>query len=80
MNDFSSLQMNSYLNGDNIRFFERISKTYKSEKWEPILHPLLSAWYKSAQQLGDVDMSVRILAEMIAKGVGMYLYPHQSSG
>ena len=55
----------------NDRFFERIAKTYRRESWEPLLHPLLSQWYKCAQQLGDVDLSVRLLVEML--GYGMWL-------
>ena len=49
-------------------FFERIAKTYRRESWEPLLHPLLSQWYKCAQQLGDVDLSVRLLVEMLGYG------------
>ncbi|KAF9460741.1 Gryzun, putative trafficking through golgi-domain-containing protein [Collybia nuda] len=48
-----------------IRFFERIAKTYRREKWGPLLRPLLSTWYSCAQQLGDVDLSVRLLVEML---------------
>ncbi|RPD57771.1 hypothetical protein L226DRAFT_490820 [Lentinus tigrinus ALCF2SS1-7] len=51
-----------------VRFFERIAKTYRRESWESLLHPLLSQWYKCAQQLGDVDLSVRLLAEMLGYG------------
>ena len=50
------------------RFFERIAKTYRRESWESLLHPLLSQWYKCAQQLGDVDLSVRLLVEMLGYG------------
>ena len=57
------------------RFFERIAKTYRRESWEPLLHPLLSQWYKRAQQLGDVDLSVRLLAEMRLWSVGPLLSP-----
>ncbi|RDX49266.1 hypothetical protein OH76DRAFT_1483227 [Lentinus brumalis] len=51
-----------------VRFFERIAKTYRRESWEPLLHPLLTQWYKCAQQLGDVDLSVRLLVEMLSYG------------
>ncbi len=51
------------------RFFERIAKTYRRESWESLLHPLLSQWYKCAQQLGDVDLSVRLLVEMLGYGM-----------
>ncbi|KAI0776280.1 Gryzun, putative trafficking through golgi-domain-containing protein [Trametes elegans] len=51
-----------------VRFFERIAKTYRRESWESLLHPLLSQWYACAQQLGDVDLSVRLLVEMLGYG------------
>lgn len=53
------------------RFFERIAKTYRREKWGLLLRPLLSTWYSCAQQLGDVELSVRLLVEML--GHGFYL-------
>ncbi|PIL33423.1 hypothetical protein GSI_04045 [Ganoderma sinense ZZ0214-1] len=51
-----------------VRFFERIARTYRRESWESLLHPLLSQWYKCAQQLGDVDLSVKLLVEMLGYG------------
>ncbi|KAH9889488.1 Gryzun, putative trafficking through golgi-domain-containing protein [Cubamyces lactineus] len=51
-----------------VRFFERIAKTYRRESWGSLLHPLLSQWYACAQQLGDVELSVRLLVEMLAYG------------
>ncbi|KAK7036442.1 hypothetical protein VNI00_011639 [Paramarasmius palmivorus] len=48
-----------------ISFFERIAKTYRREHWGSLLRPLLSTWYRCAQQLGDVDLSVRLLVEML---------------
>ncbi len=50
------------------RFFERIAKTYRRESWESLLHPLLSQWYACAQQLGDMELSVKLLIEMLAYG------------
>ena len=51
-----------------VRFFERIAKTYRRERWGTLLRPLLTTWYKCAQQLGDVELSVRLLVEMLAHG------------
>ncbi|KAH9855996.1 Gryzun, putative trafficking through golgi-domain-containing protein [Lenzites betulinus] len=51
-----------------VRFFERIAKTYRKESWESLLHPLLSQWYACAQQLGDMELSVKLLTEMLAYG------------
>ncbi|KAF8271123.1 Foie gras liver health family 1-domain-containing protein [Lactarius quietus] len=53
-----------------VRFFERIAKTYRRERWGATLRPLLATWYKCAQRLGDVELSVKILVEMLAHGVG----------
>ncbi|KAG7449712.1 uncharacterized protein BT62DRAFT_1002032 [Guyanagaster necrorhizus] len=52
-----------------IRFFERIAKTYRRENWDPMLRPLLTTWYACVQQLGDVELSVRLLIEMLGHGV-----------
>jgi hypothetical protein len=52
-----------------VRFFERIAKTYRRERWGAMHRPLLTTWYKCAQRLGDVELSVRILVEMLAHGM-----------
>ncbi|KAK0486236.1 Foie gras liver health family 1-domain-containing protein [Armillaria novae-zelandiae] len=52
-----------------IRFFERIAKTYRRENWDPMLRPLLTTWYACVQQLGDVELSIRLLIEMLGHGV-----------
>ncbi|KAI0050806.1 hypothetical protein FA95DRAFT_1676484 [Auriscalpium vulgare] len=51
-----------------VRFFERIARTYRREKWGVMLKPLLATWYACAQQLGDVELSVRLLVEMLGHG------------
>ncbi|KAH8827913.1 Gryzun, putative trafficking through golgi-domain-containing protein [Flagelloscypha sp. PMI_526] len=51
-----------------VKFFERIAKVYRKEDWGALLQPLLSIWYASAQKLGDVDLSVKLLLERIAQG------------
>ncbi|KDQ50908.1 hypothetical protein JAAARDRAFT_41691 [Jaapia argillacea MUCL 33604] len=51
-----------------VRFFERIAKTYRREKWGSMLQPLLRTWYACAQQMGDVELSVRLLVELIGCG------------
>lgn len=33
-----------------------------------MLRPLLSTWYACAQQLGDVELSVKLLVEMLGHG------------
>ncbi|KAI6095077.1 Foie gras liver health family 1-domain-containing protein [Pisolithus sp. B1] len=49
-----------------VRFLERIAKTYRREKWSTLLRPLYTAWYACTQKLGDVELSVKLLVEMIA--------------
>jgi trafficking protein particle complex subunit 11 len=56
-----------------VRFFERIAKTYRRERWGTMLRPLLTTWYKCAQRLGNVELSVRILVEMLAHGTSSLL-------
>ncbi|KAI0061971.1 hypothetical protein BV25DRAFT_1805032 [Artomyces pyxidatus] len=54
-----------------VRFFERIARTYRREKWGSMLRPLLATWYACAQQLGDVELSVRLLVEMLGHGTSL---------
>ncbi|KIJ65975.1 hypothetical protein HYDPIDRAFT_110092 [Hydnomerulius pinastri MD-312] len=51
-----------------VKFFERIAKTYRREKWNAMLRPLFSTWYACAQKLGDVELTVRLLVEMLGYG------------
>ncbi|CAL1711378.1 unnamed protein product [Somion occarium] len=51
-----------------VRFFERIAKTYRREQWDALLRPLLSTWYRCAQHLGDMELSVQLLLEIIGHG------------
>ncbi|KAG9221235.1 hypothetical protein CCMSSC00406_0008930 [Pleurotus cornucopiae] len=52
-----------------VRFFERIARTYRREKWGSMLRPLLSTWYSCAQRLEDVELSVKLLIEMMGYDV-----------
>ncbi|KAF8918186.1 Gryzun, putative trafficking through golgi-domain-containing protein [Mucidula mucida] len=52
-----------------VRFFERIARTYRRESWDTMLRPLLTTWYACVQQLGDVELSVRLLIEMLGHGL-----------
>ncbi|KAF8160473.1 Gryzun, putative trafficking through golgi-domain-containing protein [Mycena galopus ATCC 62051] len=49
-------------------FFERIAKSYRREKWGLLLRPLLATWYACAGQLGVVELSIRLLVEMLGYG------------
>ncbi|THV06232.1 hypothetical protein K435DRAFT_773423 [Dendrothele bispora CBS 962.96] len=48
-----------------VRFFERIAKTYRREQWGSMLKPLLETWYACAQQLGEMELSIRLLIERL---------------
>ena len=54
-----------------VRFFERIAKTYRREQWDALLRPLLSTWYRCAQQLGNMELSVQLLFEILGHGMQM---------
>lgn len=56
------------------RFFERIAKTYRKEHWGSMLRPLLTTWYSCAKQLGHVELSIRLLLEMIGHGMCLIWY------
>lgn len=51
------------------RFFERIAKTYRREKWSWMLRPLLVSWYACAKEIDAVDLSAKLLLEMISYGL-----------
>ncbi len=52
------------------RFFERISKNYKREHWDPITWSIRDTWYKCAQRTGSVETAVRLLLQMMSPGEG----------
>ncbi|KXN87455.1 Trafficking protein particle complex subunit 11, partial [Leucoagaricus sp. SymC.cos] len=52
-----------------IRFFERIARTYRREHWGSMLRPLLTTWYSCAKQLGDVELSIRLLFELMGHDI-----------
>ncbi|KAF5317621.1 hypothetical protein D9758_018225 [Tetrapyrgos nigripes] len=54
-----------------VRFFERIAKTYRREQWGSMLKPLLTTWYACAQQLGDMELSVKLLIERLGYDEGI---------
>lgn len=56
------------------RFFERMAKTSRKDKWGRILRPILVMWYECAKRLGERELCVRLLMEMIASGVLLSFY------
>jgi len=58
----------------SFRFLERIAKIYRKEHWDSMLRPLLTTWFSCAKQLGDVELSIRLLFEMMGQGLCIYLF------
>ncbi|KAG9086628.1 hypothetical protein FRC06_003000 [Ceratobasidium sp. 370] len=52
-----------------VKFFERIAKTYRTERWTTLLRPALALWYDCARHLADIELSVRVLLEMLVPGM-----------
>ncbi|KAJ7478961.1 hypothetical protein FB451DRAFT_1395573 [Mycena latifolia] len=57
------------------KFFERMAKSYRREKWGLLLRQLLATWYACARQLGDVERSIQLLVEMLGYSVEEADYP-----
>jgi len=51
-----------------VKFYERIAKIYKREHWDTLLRPVLSEWYTSCRQTGDIDTAAKLLVEMLCYG------------
>ena len=64
----------------DIRFFERIAKNYRRERWNALLRPLLSTWYTCAKQLGEVELGIKLLIEMLGHGKPASHVPSFCSG
>lgn len=45
------------------KFFERMSRSFKRERWVPILDEVQTLWLECAQRSGDVETAVRLLLE-----------------
>ncbi|KAF8752579.1 Foie gras liver health family 1 [Rhizoctonia solani] len=52
-----------------VKFFERIARTYRTERWTELLRPALALWYDCARHLADIELSLRILSEMLVPGM-----------
>ncbi|EUC61804.1 glutathione transferase omega-1 [Rhizoctonia solani AG-3 Rhs1AP] len=52
-----------------VKFFERIARTYRTERWTELLRPALTLWYDCAKHLADIELSLRVLAEMLVPGM-----------
>jgi hypothetical protein len=50
------------------RFFERISPSFKKDKWAPVVREIRTLWYECAQRTGNVEDAARLLVEMMCPG------------
>jgi len=55
-----------------VKFFERITKTYRKERWKSLLRPGLKMWCESARRLGAVESCLILMIEML--GLGKYIW------
>lgn len=51
-----------------IRFFDRISHSFKNEKWTELVQGIRKMWYESAKAAGSVDGVGKLLLEMMCAG------------
>ncbi|KAK4688106.1 trafficking protein particle complex subunit 11, partial [Tremellales sp. Uapishka_1] len=51
-----------------MRFFDRISSSFKRERWQPIVKQIRALWYECAQKTGDMEIAARLLVEMMSTG------------
>ncbi|OWZ51735.1 hypothetical protein C351_03530 [Cryptococcus neoformans c8] len=54
-----------------IRFFDRISHSFKNEKWTELVQGIRKMWYESAKAAGSVDGVGKLLLEMMCAGSGI---------
>jgi hypothetical protein len=53
----------------DIRFFDRIARTYRTERWNELLKGVLKSWFECVVGLGgQVEEGVKVLLELIALG------------
>lgn len=52
-----------------IRFFDRISHSFKNEKWTELVQGIRKMWYESAKAAGSVDGVGKLLLEMMCAGM-----------
>lgn len=52
-----------------IRFFDRISHSFKNEKWTELVQGIRKMWYESAKAAGSVEGVGKLLLEMMCAGM-----------
>ena len=55
------------------RFNERILKSYRRERWKPILHSIISQTFSSGAQTDNAEITIRSAFELLAPGLS-FLY------
>jgi hypothetical protein len=53
------------------RFFDRISDTFKEDKWSPIVRQIRTLWYQCAQHTGNVEAAAKLLLEMMSPSMSL---------
>ncbi|KAK8869844.1 hypothetical protein IAR55_000412 [Kwoniella newhampshirensis] len=54
-----------------IRFFDRISQSFKRDRWTPIVRQIRQLWYECAQRTGNVESAARLSIEMMCPDSGV---------
>ncbi|WVQ77984.1 hypothetical protein IAT38_000065 [Cryptococcus sp. DSM 104549] len=54
-----------------MRFFDRISQSFKRERWSPIVRQIRKLWYECAQRTGNVESAARLLVETMCPDSGV---------
>ncbi|ORY33796.1 Foie gras liver health family 1-domain-containing protein [Naematelia encephala] len=54
-----------------MRFFGRISSSFKHDRWTPIVRQIRGLWYECAQRTGNVESAARLLLEMMSPESGV---------
>jgi len=54
-----------------MRFFDRISPSFRRERWQPIVRQIRGLWYECAQRTDSIETAARIVFEMMCPGSGI---------
>lgn len=68
LSPLSVLELKKTLSFCSLRFNERISRTYRREKWRDILDAILEMSYASAVKIGDYETAIRTVFGLLAPG------------
>ncbi|WVO12852.1 hypothetical protein L204_100460 [Cryptococcus depauperatus] len=54
-----------------VRFFDRISTSFKKDKWTEIVKTIKALWYKCSKETGDIEEVCKLSLEMMCGGSDM---------